>query len=324
MGSPGTVRGLGLANFLPDPVLRGHLIGGVPQSDYTQPGLVGIGTRAYNFNNQPLINAKQLLIGESGVVGGNNIVAGIEIAPTANINTSASYYALNINDSPTFVTTAPGGVSAMLNVISAWTFNVAASKATINGMNFAPTVAGSQTINSLIGIASAPTLSIQATVPSFYGVKITPSVAAGTTVTAAYGVAVGISNAGTITTMVGLDVGVATGLAGSTIWAMKVGAYNSYFNGKTTFGGTATPAYAVDLAGGATSILRIQSSTTAPTVPTTALLSGGGATLSVYEGTGGANTYLLIAVDDATTTRYKYMLLNGTGTTWTEGTSLPT
>jgi hypothetical protein len=46
--------------------------------------------------------------------------------------------------------------------------------------------------------------------------------------------------------------------------------------------------------------------------------------MSVYAGSGGTNYYVLITWNDGGTVRYKYMLLNGTGTTWSEGTSLPT
>ncbi len=70
----------------------------------------------------------------------------------------------------------------------------------------------------------------------------------------------------------------------------------------------------------ATNAFGFQNSTTAPTSPG----SNAFATVSVYKGSGGTNYYILIQWNDGGTVRYKYMLLNGTGTTWTHATTLPT
>lgn len=58
--------------------------------------------------------------------------------------------------------------------------------------------------------------------------------------------------------------------------------------------------------------------TSGPSNPT----SNTDVTISIYKGA--TNYYLLVTFNDAATVRYRYMQLNGTTATWTEGTTLPT
>ena len=120
--------------------------------------------------------------------------------------------------------------------------------------------------------------------------------------------------------MIGLRI---TGLAGgSTTWGIQVGNYNSYHQGKFTIGGTTAPTWNVHVQGGnaATTALGLDISTTAPTAPA----SNAAGVISVYAGSGGSNKYLLVTFNDGGTTRYRYMNLNSTSTTWTHATTLPT
>lgn len=66
--------------------------------------------------------------------------------------------------------------------------------------------------------------------------------------------------------------------------------------------------------------LKLSATTSGPS----SLTSNTDMRMTLYKGSGGTNYYLLFAFNDGGTVRYKYMLLNGTGTTWTTGTSLPT
>lgn len=79
------------------------------------------------------------------------------------------------------------------------------------------------------------------------------------------------------------------------------------------------PTWALHIQAGATNIsgVGIDVSTVGPIAPA----SNASGVISIFKGT--TNYYILITFNDAGTTRYKYLQLNGTGVTWVTGTSLP-
>lgn len=189
----------------------------------------------------------------------------------------------------------------------------------IYGMDMVPLFSGTGSLSQFIGFQF--TGSLPAVTTSAIGASIIPSAASGKTVAKYIGVSIGGgAGFGTSTLSVGLDIGVTNSLTGTTVWNMQCGNNNSYHQGKFTFGGTGTPTWDIHVQGGnaATNGVGIDVSTTGPTAPA----SNGSAVLSVFKGT--TNYYLLVTFNDAGTTRYRYMELNGTTATWTEGTSLPT
>lgn len=159
-------------------------------------------------------------------------------------------------------------------------------------------------------------------VTTAYGVK-TNVITAGGTVVKWIGFGISAFNvSGTLSTVVGLDIGVTSPLTGATTaWAMQIGGYNSYFAGMTAFGGTSVPTWDIHVQGApsATTAIGVDVSTTAPTSPAASV----SAVMSVYQGSGN-NKYFMVTFNDAGQVRYRYMPLNGTSTTWTENTSLPT
>jgi hypothetical protein len=290
---------------------------GIPlQSASVQTLGLGYGTQAYNFNGQTLSNISNILINEQS---STQAIGGMEIAASGTYSGTAGYRDVNIKSNVTInnSSTTPG----ILGITSSYTLSSVSSKGNLTALFFNPGFQGASVPSSATMLDIAGSWGVTATLPTFRGMQIFPAVAVGATVTSAYGLQIGLSNAGTVTTLVGLDVGVANALQGSTVWGMQVGNYNSYFNGNTTFGGTGTPTYAVHVRGGSASVSAIgmDTSTVAPVEPG----SSGAMAIQCYQGTAG-NRYFLISYNDAGTQRYKYVILNGVGVTWTESTTLPT
>lgn len=122
---------------------------------------------------------------------------------------------------------------------------------------------------------------------------------------------------GTVTTQYGIDIPVLS--KGGT----NVGIRNKSTLRQTaaiTLGADAAATWLLHLQGGnsATAAFGLNVSTTGPTAPS----SNATGVISVYKGA--TNYYLLVTFNDGGTTRYRYMQLNGTTATWTQGTSLPT
>lgn len=245
-----------------------------------------------------------------------SIISDINLAETISLTASVTDWN-GINISPTISSSVSQKSLAVAGLRVGLVAQGSNSYPSVSGIVVAPSIG--ETATTGYGIYNIPTVSA-GTTTTMYGMNFGLTVSSGATVTTGYGLAIGASNSGTLTTFVGLDIGVAQSLAGSTIWAVKVGNYNSYFNGKTAFGGTSTPTWDIHLQGGnsAASGIGIDVSTTGPTAPG----SSASAVISVYKGT--TNYYLLVTFNDAGTTRYRYMELNGTTATWTEATSLPT
>jgi len=292
------------------------------QADSGQALGVGYGTTAYNFNNQTLVNVQQLLIGETTAIN-TTAPPFLEIATTQTITANSAFVGVNIHDQTTLNNSNLGAGLAMFQVASTWTMTSVGSKGGITGVSLSPTFTGAASPAQLAGVVIDPSFNGTASLGTMYALELSSNVGSGATVSSWYGLAIGNSNSGTITTATGLDIGVALGLSGSTIWALRVGNYNSAFNGKTAFGQSGTPTWNIHLQGNPDSgakALGIDVSTVGPTAPA----SNTSGTISFYKGSGGTNYYLLITFNDGGTTRYRYMQLNGTTATWTESTTIPT
>lgn len=132
------------------------------------------------------------------------------------------------------------------------------------------------------------------------------------------GIAISQGGAGVPSTSVGLSI---ASLSGTTVWAMQIGAFNSYFAGLTTFGGTGTPTYAVHLqgtnGGGAIGLA-------GNTTMTQRAASNAGAGY-LYKGATSGNWFWVIEMNKAGTTTYTYYKVDTAGTvTVTNGSALPT
>jgi len=167
----------------------------------------------------------------------------------------------------------------------------------------------------VFAIASGATLGVTAT----YGFHVGAlNVGSGVTITAATGVLISAPTiTGTITTWRGIDIASVTG-AGTNVGIRNASSLRQ--QAAATFGADAAATWLIHMQGGnaANAAIGLDVSTTGPTAPS----SNTSGAISVYKGA--TNYYLLVTFNDGGTTRYKYMQLNGTGTTWTHGTTLPT
>lgn len=255
----------------------------------------------------------------TGTPAASTVLAGYSDTTAMPIGTNASAVYASFYAAPTITGTSSAqylGFRCNASSTGAYTGSPIAG-------DFTFTQSGSGTIGSGRAV-SFSYISHSGTTTTAYGLDAGLATTGGT-ITKALGVAISTLNlGGTISTTVGLDIGVTQGLAGSAIWAVQSGNYNSFWNGLTTFGSNTTPAYAVHIRGGgnattnsATNALGLDTSTTGPADPG----SNAGLALQLFKGT--TNYYILIRFNDGGTTRYKYLQLNGTGTTWATGTSLP-
>lgn len=297
--------------------------GFVLMADSAQTLGVGYSTRAANFNAQQVVNTTGVLVNESS----SSNTPGVEIVDTATYTSGPTYYGIFINTAPTFNTTNLNANSAWLRVGGTWTVNAISGIGTLNALLMNPQLGGSAAPATFNGLNVSPQYNGSSTITTMKAMTFNPGVGGGATVTTLICCGISNTNSGTITTTVGLDIGNLAALNGSTIWGVRVGNYNSFWNGLTTFGNTSAPTYAIHLRGGsgatvnsATNAFGADASTTGPTAPA----SSAGWAISCYSGSGGTNKYFLITYNDAGTTRYKYLQLNGTGVTWATGTSLPT
>lgn len=244
-------------------------------------------------------------------------------------NTSAP--GLWVQPAPTLLA---AGNTAVFRVSGTSTFNTTAG-ATYIAVRIDPTILGDANITNLYGLFFQPTMNSASaiTITSAWGVfanlnhgigTLTTGIAGQFRVSESFGTlttgigldVVSVNSSGTITTMIGLRM---TALVGTTIWGMQVGNYSSYHHGPIAFGGTTAPTWNVHVQGGNAAInaIGIDVSTTGPTAPG----SSAAGVISIYKGA--TNWYLLVTFNDAGTTRYRYMQLNGTTATWTHATTLP-
>lgn len=280
-------------------------------------------------NSQTIANLGSLLIGGSTSA---NTIGGMEIAsaPTVISPSNQAYYGLNIADAPTFTTNNPGQFSAMLGVTSAWTVNKYSAFGQLYGMQFIPTITTGTSGRPLFfgGINCAPNLSGGGVAASgiLAGVIMNPITNSTNAVPTMYGGIIGdftqSPGSGIITTYVGLDIGVLGGLpTAGTQWALKVGQYNSFFNGLTTFGSTGSPTFAVHIQGtngsGAIGLPGLTAQTQRNT-------SNSGSAY-FYKGASSGNWFFITEFNKAGATVYTSYRVDSTGTiTVTAGSALPT
>jgi hypothetical protein len=182
------------------------------------------------------------------------------------------------------------------------------------GLNFAPSVAqGSLTspYPVLRAIQANPVATYDVT--AAHGVWVNYRSIASTTTTYT-GVRIGsaVAFGGAITTSIGLKI---ESLTGTTVWGMQVDDYQSYHTGRLTLGATTAPTYALDLKGTAQNrgVIALIEAAATPTAPSTS------DQVLMYAKT----DRIVFCFQDGATTRYKSLLLTGTGVTWVHSTTAP-
>jgi hypothetical protein len=239
-------------------------------------------------------------------------------ASSPTISTSEGYTQWKMAGTTTISTAQGFTFCSLLSLDQTVTINAGILNFAAIGVN--GTITGTTPPDNNYIMFFTPQITISGTIALLAGLYINPGVGSSTNVTRYNAIGVG-GGTSTVTTTVGVDIGVSNALGGTNVYAIQAGNYMSFFNGNTTFGSNANPAYAVDVQGsGNSGTLALTESATAATSPA----SNTKALMQVYKGSGGTNYYLMITWNDGGTVRYKYMLLNGTGTTWTESTTLPT
>jgi hypothetical protein len=198
-----------------------------------------------------------------------------------------------------------GIISSVYNYAITWknTTTVAANLAATVGYHAAPKF-----------IADGATISINNTLPTAM-FQASPSTS--------------VLNAGTLSTGVITNYASTANIGAST----TIATLTDYQVSEATVGGTLTTHIGHDIAaltlaatnigiriGAMTNPIQMAMATTGPT--TGNLTSNTNGVMTLYHGA--TNYYLLFAFNDAGTVRYKYLQLNGTGTTWAQGTALPT
>lgn len=268
---------------------------GIPlQSASAQPVGLGYGTQSYNFNNQLLTNFLGTTSSPALTSVASGTTYGISYTPSISGATNSDTVYTGY-----FVGTIAGGAKSP-NVAGGAAFFTNHSSASVLSNGYG----GQFQFNNAAG-----------TTTNAYGSSYQINATGGTITSAIILQLNSLTFGGAITTCVGLSI---LNLGGTTKWGIQC-AYNTYFSALNTFGGTANPSFVVDVQGGnaATNAIGITPSTVAPS-PAASV-----GAISLYQGTAG-NKYFMVTYNDAGTTRYKYVILDTTGITWTEGTSLPT
>lgn len=284
------------------------------RSDYTvtmsaSGGAGGTGNGFFWLNATPTLTYST----QGNVFGG---YTGLREAPT--IKNAASSGSINLggyngfSTNPTFNANDPG---------AATTVTVGQHAGVNIGVTLSRTTSGTMTLTSSYGVyASAPVVAANTTIGTRYDLYAVGAQVAGTVTTRA-GLRIDDgSGAGTFTTQYGIDIASLTA-AGTNVSIRVSGSAPILLAPKTSFGSSSTAAtWNAHVMGGnsAATGLGLDTSTTGPTAPS----SNAAGVLSIYKGT--TNYYLLCTFNDGGTTRYRYMQLNGTGATWTHGTTLPT
>lgn len=297
--------------------------GFVLMADSAQTLGVGYSTRAANFNAQQVVNTTGLLVNESS----SSNVPGLEIVDTGTYTSGPAYYGVFINATPTFNTANLNANSAWLRAGGTWTVNAISGISSLNAILLNPTLTGSAAPATFNGLDVAPQYNGASTITTMRGMLFNPGIGSGATVTTLVCCGISNTNSGTVTTAVGLDIGNLGTLNGSTVWAVRVGNYNSFWNGLTTFGNNSAPTYALHVRGGsngtvnsATNALGLDLSTTGPTAPA----SNAGIAISCYKGATSGHEFILITSNISGTTNYISLDLTAGGVTWVHGTALPT
>lgn len=191
-----------------------------------------------------------------------------------------------------------------------------ASITAVTGFYFLPSVTSSSasTITTMSAVIAQPQVGPATTATTMRAFHAYCNAIFGT-ITTAVGLDVQSGNKlGTFTTMVGVRI---TNLSGTITnkWGLQVGDYGSYHQGPFAFGGTTMPVHAIELqgTGGDDGSIQFAEQASTPTSPTS------GSEMNVYM----KADKFVIQYNDGGTVRYKYLLLSGTGTTWTHTTTAP-
>lgn len=213
-----------------------------------------------------------------------------------------------VNDQITIAGTATNSFIYMIAVQPSVTASTGTSGLTATGVAVSPTFQGTDTYGLIEGLSFSGTIKATATaatgVDSFLLLSTANTV---TTMTMFKGHSLKL--AGTITTLIGLDLTSLSG--GSTTWGIQVGNYNNYFQGKSAFGGTSSPANTVDVQSGAlnynvdtmTYATVISLNVTLGNVHKTTTTSAGNATINASAGTVAGQVLHIIITNDASAQR---------------------
>lgn len=289
--------------------------GFVLQGDSAQTLGVGYSTRDANFNAFNAVNMAKVIVGTSTIPTAHaaTISDGSSVSVSTNVGASGGgIFQWDMGPTTYTVTSAQGFTnSALLSMSPTWTLS--GNVFIMSGIVMSPTFNGTTPPSaSARWVDITPQLSTTGTWPEVVSVYTNPTFSgAGVTATNYYGLRVGstLSGGAAITTCIGVDVGVASALAGTTIWAMQVGNYNSYFQGKTAHGGTSTPANTIDIQGGVING-KLDTMTYTATISlnvaagqiheTTTINSVGGATINASSGGTAGQWMWVIINNDAT------------------------
>lgn len=284
--------------------------GYVLMCDSSQALGLGWSTRDLDLNNANAVNVAGLALGTSSILNS----ARLYLSDGRTFTAGDQVYALQLNGSATY-NTGTAGIYHFVDVGGSVTAN--ANMTSVYGLNFQPFVGGTagKSVNFVYAAFIAPTVQTVSCTGA-YGIYAVPTLTS--TVTTAYGVNAGISGTSNIATGIAFNISI---MSGPVIkWGFLDQTTSNSAMGPLTLGATTTPTWNLHVKGGAaaTTALGVDVSTTGPTAPG----SNASGVISIYKGT--TNYYILITFNDAGTTRYKYLQLNGTGVTWATGTSLPT
>ena len=234
------------------------------------------------------------------------------------------YYGWLMNGSITGTAAQGFGFAASIGLKETWHLNAAiADFATIQVQS---QITGTTAPSNAIVLYFTPTFNFASgTNAQLIGIMVDPVCTGGFITTQYTGVAIGngLSAGSTIGTTVGLDIGIKNPLAGTTIWGMQVGNYQSYHQGPLALGGTTAPTWTLHMQGNTmqTGIGFDVSASHAPTLPA----NNAGAVMTVYKGATSGALYLLIATVFGGSTVYYSLKISATASSWvSNGSTLPT
>lgn len=237
-------------------------------------------------------------------------------AYTATLIGAEYYMPWLVNDT---ITTAGAVANAQLYGLGVFPKVTASSSTTgltAAGIACSPTFAGTDTYGTIYGLTLSAT--ITATATAAVGIQSNMLVTGGTTTTLTGFKFSPTVFGGTVTTCVGLDL---TGLAGSTIWGMKVGNYQSYHQGPLTLGGTSAPSWGLDIqaAGTQAAIGMVNSLLSTPASP-----AASNGTISFRRGNSSGHDFIVIQYNAAGTQHYLYSDITNNPGTWVGSLTAPT
>ncbi len=291
----------------------------VAQADSTQPLGVGYGTRAYNLNGQPVYQESPTLLGATNL---DDFGMGVDATVTASSQTIRQ---LVVSGTKVWASGALAGV--MRNIFLSTIVTVkAASISEITIFETSPQINGSGTVSVLNALQGNMRVNGTNIVTLFTGLESTVNMGTGSTCTTAKLIQVATIGAGTYGTVIGCDLTSIIPATFTTIWALNIGNTASYHNGAITIGGTATPAYTIDLQGAGNNAAGVATDAVIGSgfvTSTPASAASNKAWFGLWKGA--TNYYFAIGFNDGGTMRYTTIgILNGAGTpVIAKGASLP-